>query len=157
MSMGVIAVLSTLGLSLIGVKAALANGVLAGLLNFIPNLGPTISVLPPMAIALLDSPFKALLVLGLYIGIQQFESNFLTPFVMAQQVNLLPAVTLLAQVFFASIFGFWGLLLALPLVVVCQIWLRRVLIEDVMDRLDAPPRRLTHPPVDLEESIEPEQ
>ena len=144
MSMGVIAVLSTLGLRLIGVQAALANGVLAGLLNFIPNLGPTLSVVPPMAIALLDSPVKALLVLGLYIGIQQFESNLLTPFVMAQQVNLLPAVTLLAQVFFASIFGFWGLLLALPLVVVCQIWIRRALIEDIMDRLDRPPHRLAH-------------
>lgn len=142
MSMCVIAILSTLGLSLIGVQAALANGVLAGILNFIPNLGPTISVVPPMAIALLDSPIKALLVLGLYVAIQQFESNLLTPFVMAQQVNLLPAVTLLAQVFFASIFGFWGLILALPLVVVCQIWLRRALIEDVLDRLETPPKRL---------------
>ncbi|MCY7393890.1 MAG: AI-2E family transporter [Leptolyngbyaceae cyanobacterium CAN_BIN12] len=138
-SMSVIAVLSTVGLSIIGVKAALANGVLAGLLNFIPNLGPTFSVIPPMAIALLDSPVKALLVLGLYIAIQQFESNFLTPYVMSQQVNLLPAVTLLAQVFFATIFGFWGLLLALPLVVVCQIWIRRVLIEDIMDPWKALP------------------
>lgn len=137
-SMSVIAVLSTVGLSIIGVKAALANGVLAGLLNFIPNLGPAFSVVPPMAIALLDSPVKALLVLGLYIAIQQFESNFLTPYVMSQQVNLLPAVTLLAQVFFATIFGFWGLLLALPLVVVCQIWIRRVLVEDIMDRWTAP-------------------
>jgi predicted PurR-regulated permease PerM len=154
MSMTVIAVLSTVGLSLIGVKAALANGVLAGLLNFVPNLGPTMSVLPPMAIALLDSPFKALLVLGLYVAIQQFESNFLTPFVMAQQVNLLPAVTLLAQVFFASIFGFWGLLLALPLVVICQIWLRRVLLEDVMDRLETPPQRFSHPPLELEANSE---
>jgi predicted PurR-regulated permease PerM len=134
LSMSVIAVLSTVGLSIIGVKAALANGVLAGLLNFIPTIGPTFSVVPPMAIALLDTPIKSLVVLGLYIGIQQFESNFLTPFVMAKHVNLLPAVTLLAQVFFATIFGFWGLLLALPLVVVCQIWIRRVLIEDVMDR-----------------------
>ncbi len=132
--MSVIAALSMIGPSLIGVKAALANGILAGLLNFIPNLGPTISVVPPIAIALLDSPAKSLIVLGLYIGIQQFESNFLTPYVMAQQVNLLPAVTLLAQVFFATIFGFWGLLLALPLVVVCQIWIRRVLVEDVMDQ-----------------------
>ncbi|MEX0270859.1 AI-2E family transporter [Leptolyngbyaceae cyanobacterium UHCC 1019] len=137
-SMSVIAVLSTLGLSIIGVKAALANGVLAGLLNFIPNLGPTFSVIPPMAIALIDSPVKALLVLGLYVAIQQFESNFLTPYVMSQQVNLLPAVTLLAQVFFATIFGFWGLLLALPLVVVCQIWIRRVLVEDIMDRWTVP-------------------
>ncbi|NJP10646.1 MAG: AI-2E family transporter [Leptolyngbyaceae cyanobacterium RU_5_1] len=139
-SMGVIAVLSTLFLSLIGVRAALANGVLAGLLNFIPNLGPTFSVIPPMAIALLDSPVKSLIVLGLYIGIQQFESNFLTPYVMAQQVNLLPAVTLLAQVFFATIFGFWGLLLALPLTVVGQIWVRRVLMEDVMDQWHSPKR-----------------
>lgn len=149
-SMGVIALLSTLGLSVIRVPAALANGVLAGLLNFIPNLGPTISVIPPMAIALLDSPVKALLVLGLYVGIQQFESNLLTPYLMAQHVNLLPAVTLLAQVFFASIFGFWGLLLALPLVVVCQIWIRRALIEDVMDRLDQTPPRLTHAPAEPE-------
>lgn len=155
-SMSVIAVLSTLGLSLIGVQAALANGVLAGILNFIPNLGPTISVVPPMAIALLDSPIKALLVLGLYVAIQQFESNLLTPFVMAQQVNLLPAVTLLAQVFFASIFGFWGLILALPLVVVCQIWLRCTLIEDVLDRLETPPKRFTHQPVELEEDTQPE-
>lgn len=138
-SMSVIAVLSTLGLYMIGVKAALANGVLAGLLNFIPNLGPTLSVVPPMAIALLDSPIKAAIVLGFYIAIQQFESNFLTPYVMSQQVNLLPAVTLLAQVFFATIFGFWGLLLALPLVVVCQIWIRRILIEDIMDPWKAPP------------------
>lgn len=133
-SMSVIAVLSTIGLSLIGVKAALANGVLAGLLNFIPNLGPAISVVPPMAIALLDSPTKAVLALILYIAIQQFESNLLTPFVMSQQVNLLPAVTLLSQVFFATIFGFWGLLLALPLIVVLQILIRRILVEDIMDR-----------------------
>jgi predicted PurR-regulated permease PerM len=148
-SMGVIALLSTIGLSVIRVPAALANGVLAGLLNFIPTLGPTLSVIPPMAIALLDSPIKALLVLGLYVGIQQFESNLLTPYLMAQHVNLLPAVTLLAQVFFASVFGFWGLLLALPLVVVCQIWLRRALVEDVMDRLDQTPARLTHLPQEL--------
>lgn len=147
-SMSVIAVLSTVGLSLIGVRAALANGILAGLLNFIPNLGPTFSVIPPMAIALLDSPIKSGLVLLLYVLIQQFESNLLTPFVMAQQVNLLPAITLLAQVFFATIFGFWGLLLALPLTVVGQIWLRRVLVEDVMDHWKTQDKKVN--PTDLQ-------
>ncbi|MGA7933461.1 MAG: AI-2E family transporter [Kovacikia sp.] len=135
-SMGVVALFSWIGLVLIGVPAALAQGVLSGLLNFIPNLGPTFSVVPPMLISLLDphTPgLKALLVLGLYILIQQLESNLLTPYVMAQQVSLLPALTLLGQVFFATLFGFLGLLLAIPLMVVCQIWLRRVLIEDVMD------------------------
>ncbi len=132
-SMSVVALLSSVGLALLGVKAALAQGVLAGLLNFIPNIGPTLSVVLPMATALLESPIKPLFVFILYVAIQQFESNLLTPYVMAQQVSLLPAVTLLAQVFFATIFGFLGLALALPLTVVSQIWIRRVLLEDVMD------------------------
>lgn len=146
-SMGVIAVLSSVGLSIIDVPAALAQGILAGLLNFIPNIGPALSVVPPMLIALLKPPFpfRSLLVLGLYILIQQFESNFLTPYVMAQQVALLPAITLLAQVFFATIFGFWGLLLALPLTVVGQIWIRRVLLEDIMDRWNTPPGKQFSP------------
>lgn len=136
-SMTVVAIFSTIGLMIIGVPAALAQGVLAGLLNFIPNLGPAFSVVPPMLIALLDphSPmFKSLLVLGLYFLIQQLESNLLTPIVMAHQVSLLPAVTLFGQFFFATLFGFLGLLLAIPLVVVCQIWLKRVLMEDILDR-----------------------
>jgi predicted PurR-regulated permease PerM len=132
-NMMVIAVFSWIGLSILGVPLALANGVLAGLLTFIPNIGPALSVIPPMAIALLDAPWKSLAVLILYVVIQQGESNFLTPYVMAEQVALLPAVTLLAQVFFASFFGFLGLFLALPLTVVLQVWLQEVLIKDVLD------------------------
>jgi predicted PurR-regulated permease PerM len=140
-SMGVVAIFSTIGLMLIGVPAALAQGILSGLLNFIPNIGPTFSVVPPMLISLLDphTPLlKALLVLGLYVLIQQLESNLLTPYVMAQQVSLLPALTLLGQVFFATIFGFLGLLLAIPLMVVFQIWVRKVLVEDILDHWDSP-------------------
>lgn len=150
-SMGVVAFFSWIGLVIIGVPAALAQGVLSGLLNFIPNLGPTFSVVPPMLISLLDphTPFlKALLVLGLYILIQQLESNLLTPYVMAQQVSLLPALTLLGQVFFATLFGFLGLLLAIPLLVVCQIWFRRVLIEDVMDHWGKPSEEAIAPTTD---------
>ncbi len=132
-SMSVVALMSTIGLSILRVPAALALGVLAGFFNLIPNLGPTISVIPPMAIALLDSPLTSLFVLALYFLIQQIESNLLTPYVMAQQVALLPAITLLAQVFFATFFGLLGLVLALPLTVVAQIWLKEVLIKDVLD------------------------
>jgi len=70
------------------------------LLAFIPNLDPALSVIPPMAIALIASPWKAIAVLILYIIIQQLESNLLTPCVMAQQVALLPAITLSVQVVF---------------------------------------------------------
>nr|WP_199301036.1 AI-2E family transporter [Trichocoleus sp. FACHB-90] len=133
-SMSVVALMSMVGLSILRIPSPLAQGILAGVLNLIPNLGPTISVIPPMAIALLEAPWKSAAVFGLYFAIQQIESNFLTPYVMAQQVSLLPAVTLLSQVFFATFFGFLGLFLALPLTVVGQIWVKEVLIKDVLDQ-----------------------
>ncbi len=106
---------------------------MAGLLTFIPNLGPTLSVIPPMALALLDAPWKALAVLILFVAIQQIESNVLTPIVMQKQVSLLPAITLASQVIFASFFGFLGLLLALPLLVVTQVWVKELLVKDVLN------------------------
>ena len=128
-NMVVIAVMSMIGLWLLGVPLVLANGLLAGLLAFIPNIGPVVSVIPPVAIALLEAPWKAIAVIGLYILIQQIESNLLTPFVMKQQVDLLPAITLLAQVVFSLFFGFLGLLLALPLALTLQQWLNEFWVK----------------------------
>ena len=132
-NMSIIAILSGLGLWILGVKLVLANAVLAGLLTFIPNLGPTLSVLPPALLALTDTPWKAIAVIILYIVIQQLESNVLTPLVMAKQVSLLPAFTILSQVAFAIFFGFLGLFLALPIVVVAQVWLREILVKDILN------------------------
>ncbi|MBE9197768.1 MULTISPECIES: AI-2E family transporter [unclassified Nodularia (in: cyanobacteria)] len=129
----VVGISSVIGLSFLGVKAALALGILAGFLNLIPNLGPTLSLIPAMAIALLDSPWKPLLVLLLYFVIQQIDANLVTPTIMANRVSLLPAVTLICQLFFVTFFGFLGLFLALPLTVVAKIWLQEVLIKDVLD------------------------
>jgi predicted PurR-regulated permease PerM len=130
----VVGLMSVVGLSILQVKAALALGILAGFMNLIPNLGPTMSVVPAVAIALLDTPWKCVGVLILYFFIQQTESNFITPVVMAQQVSLLPAVTLISQLFFVTFFGFLGLFLALPLTVVAKIWVQEVLIKDVLDQ-----------------------
>ncbi|HEY9649442.1 MAG TPA: AI-2E family transporter [Coleofasciculaceae cyanobacterium] len=137
-NMGVIASLSFVGLLVLKIPLALAQAALAGLLTFIPNIGPALSVIPPMAIALLETPWKAIAVLILYILIQQVESHLLTPVVMAQQVSLLPVVTLLSQVFFATFFGFLGLLLALPLTVVAQVWLKEVIVKDILDQWNHP-------------------
>ncbi|MBD0346902.1 MAG: AI-2E family transporter, partial [Coleofasciculus sp. Co-bin14] len=133
-NMFIVASLSFVGLLVLKIPLALAQAALAGIFTFIPNIGPALSVIPPMAIALLDSPFKSIAVLILYILIQQVETNLLTPYVMAQQVSLLPAVTLMAQVFFATFFGFLGLLLALPLTVIAQVWLKEVIIKDILDQ-----------------------
>jgi predicted PurR-regulated permease PerM len=130
----VVGVLSAIGLLVLGIPLVLAQSILAGLFNLIPNVGPTISVVIPMAIALMDEPWKAIAIFIIYLCIQQFESNFLTPYIMAKQVSLLPAMTLIAQVIFTTFFGFLGLLLALPLTVVAKVWIEKIIIEDVLDR-----------------------
>ncbi|MEO1792950.1 MAG: AI-2E family transporter, partial [Cyanobacteria bacterium J06629_19] len=125
---------SFIGLLILGVDLAFAHALLAGVLNFIPNLGPTLSMVFPVVVALLsDEPWKAIAVVILYIILQQIESYAVTPTVMAHQVSLLPAFTLIAQIFFASVFGFLGLLLALPLTVVAKTWIQELLIKDVLN------------------------
>lgn len=137
-NMTVIAMFSGIGLWILQVPLALANAILAGLLTFIPNVGPTLSAIPPAALALLDAPWKAIAVLILYVVIQQLESNILTPLVMEKQVSLPPAVTLASQVIFASFFGFLGLFLALPLIIVLQVWIKELLIKDILNDWQAP-------------------
>lgn len=129
-----IGLFSGIGLWILQVPLALAHAVLAGLLNFIPNIGPTLSVALPMSIALLDAPWKAIAVLILYLVIQNVESYWLTPTVMAKQVALLPAITLTSQIFFASLFGILGLLMAIPLTVVAKTWIEEALFKDILDK-----------------------
>ncbi|MDV2994587.1 MAG: putative transport protein YhhT [Chroococcidiopsis sp. SAG 2025] len=133
-AMVVIGLVSFIGLSILGVPLPLVNATLAGLLEFIPNVGPTLSVIPPALLSLLDAPWKAGAVILLYIVIQQFESLVLVPLIMKQEVDLMPVFTILSVVVFASLFGFLGLFLAIPLLIVLQIWLKEVLVKDVMNK-----------------------
>ena len=137
--------LAAIGLSLLGVRLVAANAVLAGVLNIIPNVGPTLSTLFPMSVALLDTPWKALAVLALYVVVQNLESYLITPSVMHHQLRLLPGLTLSAQFFFTLVFGPLGLVLALPLAVCLQVILREVVIHDILDRWKAGPGRAIQP------------
>ena len=128
-----VALLSGIGLWLLGVNLVVANALLAGLLNVIPNVGPTLSTIFPMSVALLDTPWKALAVLGLYLVIQHVESYLITHSVMHHQLKLLPGLTLCAKFLFTVMFGPIGLLLALPLAVCLQVIIREVLIHDVLN------------------------
>jgi len=129
-----IGVLSGLGLWILQVKLVLVHGLLAGLLNFIPNIGPTSSVIFPVMIALVDDPWKIMPIVIWYFIVQNIESYWLTPRVMAEKVSLLPAETLFAQIFFATAFGIFGLLLALPLTVVAKTWIEEILFQDILDK-----------------------
>ncbi|MEM7795496.1 MAG: AI-2E family transporter, partial [Cyanobacteria bacterium P01_C01_bin.118] len=127
--------LSFFGLWFLGIKLVLAHALIAGVLNFIPNVGPTISLIFPAMVALISpEPWKVVPVIVWYVIIQQIESYWLTPTVMARQISLPPAFTLIAQICFATIFGFLGLVLALPLAVVAKIWLQELLVKDILDQ-----------------------
>jgi predicted PurR-regulated permease PerM len=134
MAMFVVAAISYIGLLILGVPLPLINALIAGLLEFIPNVGPTLSIIPPVLLALLDAPWKAGAVIVLYVLIQQFESLVLVPLLMKHEASLLPLFTVLAVVISSIFFGFLGLFLAVPLLVVLQIWLKEVLVEDILNQ-----------------------
>lgn len=129
-----IGTLSGIGLSILQVKLVLVHALLAGCFNLVPNIGPTMSVIFPIMMALLDAPWKVGAVIIWYLIIQNIESYWLSPIVMAKQVSLLPAVTLGAQIFFTTFFGLLGLMLALPLTVVAKTWIEEALFKDVLDK-----------------------
>ncbi|EAM51000.1 AI-2E family transporter [Crocosphaera watsonii WH 8501] len=136
--MVMISLLSFIGLSILSMPLTLAQAMLAGILTFIPNIGPVLSLIPPVTIALLENSWKSVTVFILYIifyiVIQMIENKLLTPLVIKNRKSILPALTLLSQVFFASFFGVLGFFLALPLALVSQVWLKEVLVKDILDR-----------------------
>ena len=136
--MVMISLLSFIGLSILSMPLTLAQAMLAGILTFIPNIGPVLSLIPPVPIALLENSWKSVTVFILYIifyiVIQMIENKLLTPLVIKNRKSILPALTLLSQVFFASFFGVLGFFLALPLALVSQVWLKEVLVKDILDR-----------------------
>jgi len=114
-AMLVIGVVTTVVLLLLRVKAAFALGLLAGLFEFIPTVGPLLSAVPGVAMGFLDSPEKAATVAVAYWGIQFLENHVLIPLLMKGGMDLPPALTVITQALLALVFGFLGLMVAVPL------------------------------------------
>jgi len=119
-----VGLLSLIVLSILDVKYVVSNALIAMVLNIIPNIGPVISGIFPISIALLDNFWKPLAVLGAYIIIQNIESYIIMPSIMKKKANLLPGLTLISQFGFTFIFGPLGLILSLPLAVVIQVLIK---------------------------------
>jgi predicted PurR-regulated permease PerM len=131
-AMVVIGVVSTVVLLVLGVNAAVPLGVIAGLLEFVPTVGPILSAVPAIAMGFVQSPEKALAVLVAYIAIQQMENYLLIPFLMREGVDLPPALTIIAQALMALIFGFLGLLCAVPLLAATMVAVKMLYVQDVV-------------------------
>jgi predicted PurR-regulated permease PerM len=131
-AMLVVGVLTAVVLLLLNVKAALALGIIAGILEFVPIAGPIIAAVPGIAMAFLDGPEKAIYVTLAYVAIQQVEANLLTPLLMKKGLEIPPVLTITTQGVMSLVFGFIGLLVAVPMLAATIVPIKMLYVQDVV-------------------------
>jgi len=124
-------VLLYIGLSIIGLEFAIFFAVLTALFSVVPYFGAIASGIPPVLFAFTDSPGKALLVIVVYTIVQQVEGNLTIPMVMSRAVNLHPAVIAIGVLVVGRLFGFVGLIVAVPIlsmitILVEELWVKPI-------------------------------
>ncbi len=115
-----IAVLTALGLWAIGLPLILTLALIAGLGNFIPNFGPIISLIPALLLALTIDSTTAIWVVCLYVAIQVIQSAVTQPLIQKKMTSVPPALIIFGQVSMGLLAGFWGVLLATPIVAIIK-------------------------------------
>jgi predicted PurR-regulated permease PerM len=130
--MVVVGVLTTVVLMILGIEAAIALGIIAGILEFVPIAGPILAAVPAVAMAFLDGPEKAIYVTLAYIAIQQTEANLLYPLLMKKGLEIPPVLTIFAQGVLSLVFGFVGLLVAVPMLATTIVPIKMLYVRDVV-------------------------
>lgn len=124
-----IAVLTGIGLWIIGLPMVFTLALIAGLLNFIPNFGPLIALVPAVLIAFSEGTTTALIVIGMYTGIQIIQSAVEQPVIQKKMINIPPAMVIIGQVAMGILGGFWGVLLAAPIVGILMIVVKKLWVK----------------------------
>jgi len=125
----IVGILCTIALLILRIDFAVLLGFIAGLFNLIPFLGPIVGAIPAAFTALFISPIKALLVVLIFIGIQQLDNYVISPNILKYQVGLHPGIIIVSLIAGGAVFGWIGLLLAVPTVAIIQELLRYYLVE----------------------------
>ena len=133
-SMTINGTLTFLGLYFLGIPFAIPLGIIAGLLSFVPNIGPLIAGFPAVIMALAQSPTQAVYVMILYLAVQNLDGFVITPLIQQHAVSIPPVLIITAQLLLAVIFGFLGLLLAVPLVAAVFVIVKMLYVEDFLNR-----------------------
>ena len=128
----VIATFIAIALLILGIDMWLILAIFAGLLNVIPNFGPIIAMIPGVLVALLTSPTLALLVAGSYILSQTIEGNLITPNIQKKLLNIPPALLISFQVLMGTLLGGWGIVLAVPILVIVITVVKKLYLDENM-------------------------
>jgi predicted PurR-regulated permease PerM len=138
-SMALVGATTGLGLWLAGVPSPLALGVLAGLGQFVPVVGPAVSSIPGLLLAAAMGPQTLAWALVVYVGALQLEANLITPLVLRQMAQLPMAVTLFAVLAMGVLLGPLGVLFATPLAVVAYVMTKMIYVQDLLGEPLSPP------------------
>lgn len=133
-AMTVVGGLTGAGLWIAGIPLAFALGLIAGLLAFIPNIGPVIAIAPALLLAMPEGQTAVLMVLAIYLSVQALESYVVTPLVQQEKVSLPPALVIAVQLLLGVLCGLLGLALATPIAAVAMTLIREVYVGDYLDR-----------------------
>ena len=133
-----IGVMVLLAYWIIGLPSVLTLAFVAGFCELIPIFGPTLGAIPAVLLALATDPTKVFWVIPVTILIQNIENHFLAPQIMRRTVKVNPIVTILAITAFGYLLGFLGVLMAIPLAAVIQVFLDRTLLRPPEPKLEEP-------------------
>ncbi|HUP97378.1 MAG TPA: AI-2E family transporter [Usitatibacter sp.] len=124
-----VGVVTAIGLWIAGVPLAIPLGILSGVLDFVPIIGPFVAAIPGVLIAFAQGPQVALYAVIVYVAVQFIEGHFVIPFAQKWAVAMPPALSLIAMVAFGVVFGLPGVLFALPLTVVAMVLVQKLYVE----------------------------
>ncbi|QMU27100.1 AI-2E family transporter [Adhaeribacter radiodurans] len=137
-SMVVVGVATGVGLALLGIPLPIVLAIIAAFLNFIPNLGPYLALIPALPLAYLQGSDQALYVFLLYMCIQTIEGYVLTPMLDKKLVSMPPALLLFGQVLLGILVGITGILLASPIIAVLLVLIKELYIKDYLEKRAGP-------------------
>lgn len=132
-AMTLVGAMTGIGFWLVGVPAPLALGIVSGLAEFVPIVGPILGALPAVLLAISIDWTTTLWALGVVVVVQQVESNLILPLIQQRLANLPPVVTMFAILAFGLLFGPLGLLLATPLAVLTYVLITKLYIRELLE------------------------
>lgn len=133
----IIGVLVYIGLLIIGVPNPLLLAVIAGLFELIPVFGPILAAIPAVLIGLTIDPTVALLVIGLYVIVQQFENYLIQPMVVQKVVGISPLIAIIALIVGAQLAGLLGIILSIPIAAIVMEFVSDIQKEKHVEKMQA--------------------
>ncbi len=139
LAMVFVGVVTWIGLTLLGLDEALALGVIAGLLAFVPTFGTLIAAILAVAVGILQQPQNVGWIIVVTYAISLVQSQVISPLLVAGRINIPPILVLLGQIIAAVFFGFLGILLAVPLTAILIVLIEEIYVKDILgDRKEEP-------------------